>query len=155
MRNGFFEYARTVGFLIGVGAACFASNGAIAQTADSPKFVDLVRATGLSSSQQSQVTSIVSNGDVALEKDLENLATVNSELLDLMSSSGAVVMANVEPILQKKEIAAAQVDHDLTSMRLQMRNVLTTDQLAKLQHYQQQLSGIQGQKAALLASFKQ
>lgn len=107
----------------------------------------LLRAVGLTDAQRAQIRQILANHRPQLQSLRQQLRAAERQLHDRLFSATPPTTADLSPIVRLREQLAAE--H--LQIALEIRNVLTPDQLARAAQIRQQLQQLREQARSLLA----
>jgi len=91
----------------------------------------LIRAVNLTPEQNTRVRAILSSHRTATRSTMEQLRKAQEELADKLITPGQVQAADVQPQLQQIGQLREQLLHDSAQIALDVRAILTPEQLAK------------------------
>ncbi len=111
----------------------------------------MLRALSLTDAQKTQVHAAMESGRTASAPYREQLHAIEAQLHAKLTSSGAVAMADMAPLLQQKEQVMAELDQTRMATVLQVRSVLTPAQIAQAASMQAQLASLHAQERAVTA----
>jgi Spy/CpxP family protein refolding chaperone len=91
----------------------------------------LIRAANLTPEQDVKVRAILANHRAVTRNTVEQLRRAQDELADKLLASGPVVAADLEPSLKQIASLREQLLQDSAQIALEVRGVLTPEQLAR------------------------
>ena len=91
----------------------------------------LIRSANLSAEQETKVRGILSSHRTATRNALEQLRRAQDELADKLLAAGPIQNADLQPQLQQIGQLREQLLQDSAQIALEVRAVLTSDQLAR------------------------
>jgi Spy/CpxP family protein refolding chaperone len=115
-----------------------------------PGLSTLVRAAGLTDAQQAQVKQIVANHRPQFQALIGQLRTAREALDAKLYGADPVSAADVEPALQQISQIRNQLAHESLQVALEVRSLLSPDQLAKAAQVKQRLTELQREMHTLL-----
>jgi Spy/CpxP family protein refolding chaperone len=104
---------------------------------------------GLTSDQKTQVHQIMSTLRTNLEPLFEQLHQGHAQITTKLLAPGPVTMADLSPILTQNDSIQQQIEQQKMAAVLQVRSLLTADQLSKAATVQQKLQQIHAEMKAL------
>jgi len=106
----------------------------------------ILRAVGLSDAQKTQIRQIFANHRPTLQSLRQQLMAVQGQLRDKLYSATPPTAADLAPVNQLRDQLAAE----RLALSVEIRNVLTPDQLTKAAQIRQQLKDLRQQQRQLL-----
>jgi Spy/CpxP family protein refolding chaperone len=100
----------------------------------------LLRSAELTEAQRQQVVQIVAAHRPQLKALMSQLRTAQEALKAKLYGPGTVTEADLAPDLQQLEQLRSQLAHERTQLALQVRGVLTPEQLAKVAQKRQRMN---------------
>ena len=141
---------RTVIFAVALGLSAVA--GARAQGwgrgGDHAMF-GLLDGVTLSDAQQQQVHDDVKAGFAATKTTRHALHALDAQITSAILAPGGVSAASLAPLIQQQEQLRAQLDQERVAVALQIRQVLTSSQVAQAAQTHSQLAGLRQQEEAI------
>lgn len=110
----------------------------------------LIRQANLTSDQQSKVHDIMRSNFSAARPLLEQLRSVHDQIADKLMSTGTVAASDLAPLETQEAQIHQQLDSQMMSTALQIRSLLTADQLTKIANLHTQLKSLRSQIDALM-----
>ncbi len=111
----------------------------------------LLHALSLTDAQQTQVHAAMQAGHEASASARTQLHAIEAQIKAKLAASGSVTMADVAPLLQQKEQLMAQLDQQRMATMLQVRAVLTPEQISRAASMEAQLATLHAQERAVTA----
>jgi Spy/CpxP family protein refolding chaperone len=99
----------------------------------------------LTPEQQAEVKTIMQSHRQAIEPLRQQLDTQREQLMTRLTSPGQVSLADLTPLEQESAQTDAQLRQEMLKAAVEVRAVLTPDQLAKAAANQQKLAQIHGE----------
>ena len=112
----------------------------------------MLGALGLTSDQKTEVNQIMSTLSTNLEPLFEQLHQGHEHITSKLLTQGSVTMADINPILTENAAIQQQIEQQKMAAVLQVRALLTPDQLNKAATIQQKLQQIHAEMRALFSS---
>jgi Spy/CpxP family protein refolding chaperone len=100
----------------------------------------------LTDSQQQQIHADMKASFGATRSTRHQLRALEQQIAAAMTSSGSVTSATVTPLIQQEETLRGQLDQARMTLALQIRGVLTAQQLAQAAQAQSQLQSLHQQE---------
>ena len=110
----------------------------------------LIRSADLTPEQETRVRAILSGHRTAMRNALEQLRRAQDELADKLLSAGPVQNTDLQPQLQQIGQLREQLLQDSAQIALEVRAVLTPDQLAKAGQVKARMKQLQSEMHQLL-----
>lgn len=114
----------------------------------------LVMGSGLSEEQHAQVRQILEGQRATLDPLFEKLATLNGQLADKLLSPGEVAEGELAALVKQIGEAREGLIQNGVKVALQVRGVLTPEQLAKAESVQERLQELEAERRQLLGGDK-
>lgn len=115
-----------------------------------PPLMMALRAANLSDAQKTQVHAIVDSSRKSAAPLMEQMHSIHEQIADKLLSSGSVSASDVTPLLTQQSQIQQQLDTQMVSTAIQIRGVLTSDQLTKVASVSAQLKQIHSQIESIL-----
>jgi len=112
-------------------------------------FRTVLRGVGLTDSQQAQVRQIVANHRSQFQTLRGQLRTVQTQLADKLYGAGPVTPDDLAPLTQQIAQLREQLAREALQTALDVRAVLTADQLAKAAQIRQRLNELRSEIRSL------
>ncbi len=112
----------------------------------------LTRGIALTDAQKDQIHTIEKSAWAANKATMKQLRSIHEQITTKMLSAGSLTEADITPLLQEEESLKATLDQAHLATELQVRGVLTADQLAQAATLHQQLATLHAQEHALMQS---
>lgn len=109
----------------------------------------LLRAVNLTPDQETRVREIVSTRRTGMRGVMEQLRQAQEELADKLLAAGTTQPADVQPQLQRIAQLRAQLLQESAQIALEIRALLTPEQLAKAAQAKDRLRQLQGEMRQL------
>jgi Spy/CpxP family protein refolding chaperone len=110
----------------------------------------LMQAGDLSDEQRAQIDTILQGQRAALEPQFTALSSLNRQLGDKLLSPGDLSQDDVAALVQQIVDARAALIQNGIKVALQVRGVLTSDQLAKVASARQRLDALDAERRQIL-----
>jgi Spy/CpxP family protein refolding chaperone len=110
----------------------------------------LVRGVGLTEAQQTQVRQIVASHRPKFEALLRQLRAAREQLAEKLYASGPVKAEDLTPLTQQIAKLREPLTQESLQVALEVRKVLTPDQLAKAKQRRQRLNELRVEMRSLL-----
>lgn len=110
----------------------------------------LITGSGLSEEQRARVQQIVEGQRTTLDPLFEKLASLNDELATKLLSAKDVAEAELTPLVEQIAATREALVQNGVKVALQVRAVLTPEQLAKAASVQQRLEALEAERRELL-----
>ena len=109
-----------------------------------------INKAGLSPDQQTKVHQIMQANFTQAEPLMQQLHSVHDQISDKLMSASSVTTADLAPLQQKESEIHQQLDQQMVATAVQIRSVLTADQLAKAADLHSKLKSLRAQMDALV-----
>jgi Spy/CpxP family protein refolding chaperone len=109
----------------------------------------LVRAANLTPEQDTKVRAILSGHRDVTRNTVEQLRRAQDELADRLLSSGAVQAADLQPLLKQIAALREQLLQDSAQIALEVRGVLTPEQIVKAGQLRSRMRQLQSELGQL------
>jgi Spy/CpxP family protein refolding chaperone len=110
----------------------------------------LIRGVGLTDAQQAQVRQIVAGHRPRFEALRTQLRVASEQLAEKLYAAGPVSIDDVAPLRQQVSQLRDQMGQEALQTALEVRGVLTPDQLAKAAQIRQRLRELRGEMRSLV-----
>jgi Spy/CpxP family protein refolding chaperone len=110
----------------------------------------MIRAANLTPEQQTRVREILSAHRAAARPVVEQLRGAQAELGDKLLAPGSVQIADLQPLLQRIGQLRDQLARDSATAALEVRAVLTPEQLARVTQTKERLSQLRQEMRQLM-----
>ena len=110
----------------------------------------LLRGANLTADQKTQVQQIMANHRAAFQNLFSQLRTVQDQLSGKLFSTGAVSESDLTPQLQQASTLRSQLAEEGLRVALEIRGILTADQLANAAQLKTQMQALQNQMKNLM-----
>ena len=110
----------------------------------------LLRGANLTADQKTQVQQIMSNHHSTFQSLFTQLRTAQDQLSSKLLSAGAVSESDLAPQIQQISTLRSQLAEEGLRVALEIRNILTPDQLANAAQLKTQMQSLQGQMRNLM-----
>jgi periplasmic protein CpxP/Spy len=104
----------------------------------------------LSPDQQKRVHEIMRSSFAQTQPLMKQLDATHNQIADKLLSPGNVTVADIEPLQQRENRIHQQLDQQMLSTALQIRGVLTREQLARVVDLHKKLQSLREQMDALI-----
>jgi Spy/CpxP family protein refolding chaperone len=109
-----------------------------------------LRAAALTPAQQKQINDIMESSRKSSAPQMEQMHSIRDQIADKLLSSGSVTASDLAPLLAQQTALQQQLDNQMVSTAIQIRGVLTPDQLAKVAEVHEKLKQIRTQIDSIL-----
>jgi len=110
----------------------------------------VIRQLNLTSDQQDKVHQIMGASFTATQPLMKQLRSVHDQIADLLMSTGTVSASDLAPLQQQESQIHQKLDQQMLSAALQIRALLTPDQLLKASELHKSLKALRTQMDALV-----
>jgi Spy/CpxP family protein refolding chaperone len=110
----------------------------------------LLRGANLTADQKAQVKQIMANHRATFRNLFSQLRTVQDQISSKLFSTGAVSESDVAPQLQQVTALRSQLAEEGLRVALEIRNILTPDQLNKAAQLKTQMQSLRNQMKDLV-----
>lgn len=110
----------------------------------------LLRGANLTADQKVQVRQIIANHRTAFRNLFSQLRTVQDQISSKLFSTGAVSEADLTPQLQQVSTLRSQLAEEGLRVALEIRSILTPEQLASAAQLKSQMQSLRNQMKNLL-----
>jgi periplasmic protein CpxP/Spy len=117
-----------------------------------PPIALILQGVDLSAEQQAEVKSIMDSHRQVIEPLREQLHVAHQQLMSKLLSSGQVTVSELTPLEQQSGQVEQQIHQEMLKAAVEVRAVLTPDQLAKAAQINQKMDQIHGEMHDLMAS---
>ena len=111
---------------------------------------ELFQGVALSDAQRDQVKQIEKAGWEQARGTFQQMHSVHEQVMARLLAPGSVSEADLAPLVQQEQALRAQLDQQRLTAALQMRQVLTPQQLAQAAAKHQQLDSLHEQEHQLM-----
>ena len=111
----------------------------------------LLRGANLTADQKTQVQQIVGNHRPTFQTLFSQLRSAQDQISSKLLSAGAVSESDLAPQLQQISSLRSQLAEEGLRVALEIRNILTPDQLAKAAQFKTQMQSLQSQMRSLMS----
>jgi len=115
-----------------------------------PPVMMALRAAALTPAQQKQIHDIMEASRTTSEPQLQQMHSIRDQIADKLLSSGGVSAADLAPLLAQQTAIQQQLDNQMISTAIQIRGVLTPDQLSRVASVHDKLKAIHTQIDSML-----
>jgi protein CpxP len=112
--------------------------------------LQLVQGAGLTEAQQAQVRQIVASHRPKLETLRQQLRTAREQLAEKLYAPGPVKAEDLAPLIQQIGKLREPLMHESLQVALEVRKLLTPEQLAKAKQRRQRLHELRAEMRTLL-----
>jgi periplasmic protein CpxP/Spy len=110
----------------------------------------IVRHANLTQDQKNQMHQIMSSSFAQAQPLMKQLRDIHDQIADKLMSAGTVTAADIEPLQQQENQIHQQLDQQTLTTALQIRGLLTPDQLAQAAALNSKLKSLRQQMDALV-----
>ncbi len=107
---------------------------------------EMFRGVALSDAQKDQIKQIEQSGWTQAKSSFQQMRSVHEQLMARLLAPGNVSEADLAPLVQQEQALRTQLDELRLNNALQMRQVLTPQQLAQAAAKHQQLESLREQE---------
>jgi Spy/CpxP family protein refolding chaperone len=111
----------------------------------------LLRGANLTADQKTQVQQIVGNHRATFQSLFSQLRAAQDQISSKLLSTGAVSESDLAPQLQQISTLRSQLAEEGLRVALEIRSILTPDQLAKAAQFKTQMQSLRSQMKSLMA----
>jgi Spy/CpxP family protein refolding chaperone len=115
-----------------------------------PPLMMALRAANLTADQQKQVHDIMESSRTSTASQTEQMHSIRDQIADKLLSAGSISASDLAPLLAQQSTLQQQLDTQMISTAIQIRGVLTSDQLSKVADVHTKLKQIHSQIDAIL-----
>jgi Spy/CpxP family protein refolding chaperone len=113
--------------------------------------MEFLHGLNLSDAQKAQVKEIHEATWKAMKPIMKQMRSIHEQMVNQMLAAGAVTAEQLTPLVQEEEALRAQMDSAHLTETLQLRGVLTADQLAQAAATHTKLEALHAQEHAVMA----
>jgi Spy/CpxP family protein refolding chaperone len=110
---------------------------------------EILRGVDLTDSQQTQVHQLMKSTWSQMKPVMEQMHSIHEQIIGDLTGSANVSQEQLAPLMQQEEQLRSQIDAAKISTALQIRGLLTPEQLTKAASIHQQLSALHEQEKAV------
>ncbi len=137
---------------LAAGTAAIARPGSGHPGGEGGSLDSILHAVQLTSAQRQQIHQIMMAAHAQNAPQMAQAAALRQQMTKTLFAPGSVTEAQLLPLEQQQESIRQQLDVSRLQTALAVRNVLTTDQLARAASIQARLEVLHQQEHAILAS---
>jgi Spy/CpxP family protein refolding chaperone len=115
-----------------------------------PPLMMALRGAALTPTQQKQIHDIMDSSRTSSEPQMQQLHSIRDQIADKLLSSGSVSASDLAPLLAQQTAIQQQLDNQMISTAIQIRGVLTPDQLNRVASVHEKLKAIHTQIDSIL-----
>ena len=115
-----------------------------------PPVMMALRAAALTPAQQKQIHDIMEASRTTSDPQTQQLRSIRDQIADKLLSSGSVSAPDLAPLLAQQTAIQQQLDNQMISTAIQIRGVLTPDQLSRVASVNEKLKAIHTQIDSIL-----
>ena len=115
-----------------------------------PPVMMALRAAALTPAQQKQIHDIMEASRTTSDPQTQQLRSIRDQIADKLLSSGSVSAPDLAPLLAQQTAIQQQLDNQMISTAIQIRGVLTPDQLSRVASVNEKLKAIHTQIESIL-----
>jgi Spy/CpxP family protein refolding chaperone len=112
-------------------------------------FPFMLRALNLTDDQKAQVKQVMANHRDTLHQLYTQMRTAHDDMSNQLVSSAALQESDLSPQVQQISSLRSQIAAEILKMTLEIRGVLTPDQLARAAQFRQQMQSMRSQMRSL------
>lgn len=110
----------------------------------------VIKHANLTKEQQARVHQIIGSSFQQAQPLMKQLHAIHDQIADKLMSTGTVTASDIEPLQKEESDLHQRIDQQMLSAALQIRGLLTPDQLARAAHVHEQLKSLRQQMDALV-----
>jgi Spy/CpxP family protein refolding chaperone len=110
----------------------------------------IIRHANLTPDQQKKVHEIMGSSFAQAQPLMKQLHDIHDQIADKLMSTGSVSASDIEPLQQQENQIHQQLDEQMLSAALQIRGLLTPEQLTKAADLHNKLKSLRQQMDALM-----
>ncbi len=110
----------------------------------------IIRHANLTADQQGKLGQIVEANFASSQPLIKQLRSVHDQIADKLMSTGAVTASDLAPLEQQESQIHQQLDDQMLNTALQIRGLLTPQQLAQASELHGKLRALKAQRDALV-----
>ncbi len=115
-----------------------------------PPLMMALRVANLTADQKKQIHDIMESSRTSSASQMQQMHSIRDQIADKLLSSGSVSAADLAPLQAQQTALQQQLDNQMISTALQIRGMLTADQLTKVAAAHEKLKQIHAQIDAIL-----
>ena len=115
-----------------------------------PPLMMALRAAAPNFDQQKQINDIMDSSRKSSAPLMDQMHSIREQIADKLLSSGSVSAADMAPLLTQQEQIQQKLDAQMVSTAIQIRGVLTSDQLSRVSATNDKLKQIHSQIESIL-----
>ena len=115
-----------------------------------PPLMMALRAASPTDDQKKQIHDIIESSRKNTASQMEQMHSIREQIADKLLSSGTVSASDLTPLLAQQSTLQQQLDTQMISTAIQIRGVLTAEQLSKVAAAHEKLKQIHSQIDAIL-----
>jgi len=115
-----------------------------------PPLMMALRAAALTPAQQKQIHDIMDASRTSSEPQMQQMHSIRDQIADKLLSSDSVSASDLAPLLAQQTAIQQQLDSQMIATAIQIRGVLTPDQLSKVASVHEKLKQIHSQIDSIL-----
>jgi Spy/CpxP family protein refolding chaperone len=115
-----------------------------------PPLLMALRAANLTDAQKTQVHNILNSSRTSTASQMDQMHSIREQIADKLLSPGTVSASDLTALLAQQSALQQQLDTQMVSTTIQIRGVLTADQLSKVAAAHEKLKQIHSQIDAIL-----
>ena len=115
-----------------------------------PPLMMALRAANLTDAQKTQVHDILNSSRTSTASQMDQMHSIREQIADKLLSPGTVSASDLTALLAQQSALQQQLDTQMVSTTIQIRRVLTADQLSKVAAAHEKLKQIHSQIDAIL-----
>ena len=115
-----------------------------------PPFMMLLKSANLTDGQKTKVHEILKSSRGEMEPLFDQLHSLHQQMANKLLTPGAVTVDDLTPLQQQATQIHEQIGHNMLSTAIQIRNLLTPEQLARVAQTHQKLESLHAQMEELM-----
>lgn len=115
-----------------------------------PPVMMALRAAALTPAQQKHIHDIMAASRTTSDPLMQQMYSIRDQIADKLLSSGSVSASDLAPLLAQQTAIQQQLDSQMISTAIQIRGVLTPDQLSRVASVNEKLKAIHTQIDSIL-----
>lgn len=112
--------------------------------------MEILHGLNLTEAQKSEVRKIMQTNWAQMKPVFQQMHTIHEQIVGKLVGTAPVAQSDLTPLVQQEEQLRDQLDTARVSTALQIRGLLTPDQLAKAASTHQQLEALHDQERAIV-----
>lgn len=114
-----------------------------------------MQAAHLTADQQNQVNQILQSNRSQTASLIQQLQSVHEQIADKLLASGTVSVSDLTPLENQAAQLDAQIQQQTLNASVQIRAILTPDQVTRMAQFHQKMAALQAQMKSLMSEASQ